>query len=98
MGKDEREIMEVVERINDELAERFGENCPLYLIFGTTGYAWDISVEEHQVFCSEKNSRRYDEKTDTEEPWETCIRRVLKERAAMWAKAFGVTADDLKEG
>lgn len=96
MSADEKEVMAIVERINGEIIDSSGDSCPLFLIFGTTGYAWDVSVGEQQVFCSENDSRRYDEESDTEESWEACIRRVLKERAVLWARAFGVSPDDLK--
>ena len=96
MENTEKAAQEIVSHINSQIADNLGDECDLYLVFGSSGFAFDISIDAWQAFCSENDDRRYDETRDEYEPLEDCVRRNLRERAIKFAKAFGVVAEDLK--
>lgn len=96
MNNLEKEVQEIVSHINSEIADKLGDKCELYLVFGSSGFALDICIDAWQAFCSEIDDRRYDDERDEYEPLEDCVRRKLRGRAIEFAKAFGITAEDFK--
>ena len=72
-----QEIIEAVERINQEMFNNTG-NEYMFLTYTTNGFSDAVEFMGVRVWDDNDNDQEYNEDTDEYEPIEACLRRLLK--------------------
>ena len=82
--RDVMEITSAVLAVNREIYERLKMD-DVYLEYHTNGFAERVTFGDFPIWDSETDIRKYDETSDTYEPFLSCFRRRLTEVCATLA-------------